>query len=1136
MGCGMSALRSSRRERFFWGLPRLLAILLLLILLKTACHKTSSAASPPNSEPTSQLSPAVNYEDLVRQAGAVLQAGQTALAVEKYRVALKAAHQQRATSKAGAIELLLGIAYEKDRRWQEAADVLSAAIRDNDQLGYLPYSLLGISYQQLGRWKESLDAFQQAAKLKADDAGIQAGLGAGLVVLGKPEQALHPLEKAVRLNPGFAGNHFALGVAYSQTGQLEAAIKEFREAVRLQPDNFWAYVNAADAFGRSKRFQEEIIAAQQAIRLNPHVAEPYYLLGTAHCATGRIDDARKDYDKALAIKPSYSPALYGLGVVAESSGDLEGSQNHFNAAYRSLADISDWRNRTTIEAAVLIEEANIQRDLGNYAESFGLYTQAVQKYQLIADHKQAATALVKIAEMYRKVGDTMACAQWYTYALQESQKGADVDGQSTALVGLGLLAWSMGDRAASSRYGQEAQGLLEKVSKDPNSKALFLTLFLGESGARLGELLAASGDPQAIPFLQARIAAYSRGPQGEASLREVAVSSGLLADAYIRAGRYEQALDALKRAEAIAEEYKSPEILWVYLRIGEIHEKQGNLAEAMRYYEQAATMLERFGAAQRLPELHLSARELAWGNYENLTRVSLKLYAKDHKPDYLPRAFTFHETGKARAFLELLNEAGVRVRKGVDPKLVSEEDRLRARISALQNVFSDERFSDLKQAGLQDALVDEQAALKAVQDKVVAANFRYAAVVSPQVVAIGDIQRLLGNDAVLLEYDLGPELSALEVLTDREMRVFRLPSQDAISKALGEFLPTLRAPLLGTAEITSHVKLAKDLYLMLLGPARDLIRGKRHIVIVPDGDLYYLPFEALIATDQKADRPNASLASQSYLGKDYSFSYAPSASVLVTIERNARKDRAGIAANRRPLLAFGDPIVRPGPAASQVALSTRGAYEEMGVSFNRLPYSGDEVRRVAAVYGIKSDSDSINLGSQATRKRLEQLDLTQYRILHFATHAVVGDEVKWISQPALILSPEGAGKGDDGVLKMAEIFNLRLNADLVVLSACETARGEMSRGEGIVGLTSAFLFAGSDAVVASLWNVNDESTSLFMEHFYTALKEGLTKAEALRKARCELMQMRIKENATSEEESLASPYFWAPFILVGGWR
>ncbi len=620
------------------------------------------------------------------------------------------------------------------------------------------------------------------------------------------------------------------------------------------------------------------------------------------------------------------------------------------------------------------------------------------------------------------------------------------------------------------------------------------------------------------------------------SLREIAVSSTFLADAYISAGRYDDALNALKRARAIAQEYRSPEILWVYLRIGEIHEKQGNLAQALWYYEQAAAVLERFGAAQRLPEVQLSARELAWGNYENLTRVSLKLYAKDHKPDDLPRAFTFHERGKARAFLDLLNEAGVRVHEGVDPKLVNEEDRLRAKIAALQSVFSKERFSDLKQTSLQGALIDEQAALKAVQDKVVAANPRYAAVVSPRVAAIGDVQHLLGNDAVLLEYDLGSEFSGLGVLTAGDMQVFRLPSQAVISKALAEFLPTLMAPLFGTAETDKHVRLAKDLYLMLLGPARDLIRGKRHIVVVPDGDLYYLPFEALIATDQKADRPIVSLASQPYLGRAYSFSYAPSASVLVTIQRNARKGRAGIAAQQQPLLAFGDPTAGPSPAASQVALSIRGAYEAMGLSFDRLPYSGDEVRRVAAVFGIESDSSAINLGDKATRKRLEQLDLTQYRILHFATHAVVGDEVRWVNQPALILSPGGTGKGDDGVLKMAEIFNLRLNADLVVLSACETARGAMSRGEGIVGLTSAFLFAGSNSVVASLWNVNDESTSLFMESFYTSLKHGLSKADALREARLETMRKQIKSTATGEQESLASPYFWAPFVLIGEWN
>src|SRR6266851_3257916 len=115
---------------------------------------------------------------------------------------------------------------------------------------------------------------------------------------------------------------------------------------------------------------------------------------------------------------------------------------------------------------------------------------------------------------------------------------------------------------------------------------------------------------------------------------------------------------------------------------------------------------------------------------------------------------------------------------------------------------------------------------------------------------------------------------------------------------------------------------------------------------------------------------------------------------------------------------------------------------------------------------------------------------------------------------------------------MSEIFDLRLNADLVVLSACETAGGKMSRGEGIVGLTTAFLFAGSRSVIASLWNVNDESTSLFMESFYKGLKAGLPKAEALRQARLETMQRHAKSAVTGEEESLASPYFWAPFILI----
>jgi tetratricopeptide (TPR) repeat protein len=392
-------------------------------------------------------------------------------------------------------------------------------------------------------------------------------------------------------------------------------------------------------------------------------------------------------------------------VVAESSGDLEGAQNYFDVAYRSLGDTGDQRSRTTIEAALFTERGNIQRDLGNYAGSFEFYSQAVEKYRSIGDHKDAGTTLVKIAEVYRQIGDNKASVEWYQYALEESKEAGDLDEQLITLVRLGLLTGFMGDRSGSIIYGHQAEELLAKIRTDPNSKAKARALLLGETGAMGGELLAQYGNPtQAIALLQTRIAANETAIQGEAILRAIAVDSVFLADAYIRAGQYDKALNALKRAKAIAEEYKSPEILWVYLRIGEIHEKQGNLEEALRYYEQAAAVLERFGTAQRLPELQLSARELAWGDYENLARVSLKLYAKDHKPDYLRRAFTFHERGKARALLDLLNEAGVRLHEGIDPKLVGEEDRLRAKISALQSVFSDERFANLKQTSLQGRL------------------------------------------------------------------------------------------------------------------------------------------------------------------------------------------------------------------------------------------------------------------------------------------------------------------------------------------------------------------------------------------------------------------------------------------------
>jgi hypothetical protein len=287
----------------------------------------------------------------------------------------------------------------------------------------------------------------------------------------------------------------------------------------------------------------------------------------------------------------------------------------------------------------------------------------------------------------------------------------------------------------------------------------------------------------------------------------------------MRAARYEKALGAYRRAESIAEKYKSPEVMWVYGRIGYVYEKQV-LNTALQYDRRAAEVLERFGASQQLPELQLSSKELAWGMYENLTRVTFELYAKNPSVELLDQAFTYHEQGKARALQDLLNNSGVRARKGIEPELVRQEDGLRLKVSALQNAFSDATVSELRKISLEQALTQQTAELSQVHDKMAALNAKYKSIASPTVVRVPDVQALLNDGTVLLEYDLGPEFSGVGIVTNRDIRVYRLPAQDVIDRTLKQFLPTLREPLLGSSETNRHVELAKQLYADLVSLPR----------------------------------------------------------------------------------------------------------------------------------------------------------------------------------------------------------------------------------------------------------------------------------------------------------------------------
>ena len=287
---------------------------------------------------------------------------------------------------------------------------------------------------------------------------------------------------------------------------------------------------------------------------------------------------------------------------------------------------------------------------------------------------------------------------------------------------------------------------------------------------------------------------------------------------------------------------------------------------------------------------------------------------------------------------------------------------------------------------------------------------------------------------------------------------------------------------------------AAPLYQALLAPVRDVLRAARHVVLVPDGALWELPFQAL--------RPRGGR----YLVEDVAISYAPSLSVL----RDMRARRRARARTGPALLALGNPDL--GAAARRRAPSV------LMSDLQPLPEAEAQVREIARLYDARTSS--VRVGAEARESWLKQ-EAAHYRILHLATHGLLDDASPLYSE--LVLAAPRAGETDDGLLEAREILDLRLDADLAVLSACETGRGQSGAGEGLIGMTWAFFVAGCPATVASQWKVEAASTTRLMLAFHRELRAGRTPAEALRQAA--LAQLRRPDER--------HPFYWAGFVAMG---
>jgi CHAT domain-containing protein/tetratricopeptide (TPR) repeat protein len=584
-------------------------------------------------------------------------------------------------------------------------------------------------------------------------------------------------------------------------------------------------------------------------------------------------------------------------------------------------------------------------------------------------------------------------------------------------------------------------------------------------------------------------------------------------------------------------------------------------------------------AASALAELALRAQGATTGGAQTAAATALEGRALEHAAE----ALAVVESGRARSLLDLLNETGAEITEGVPAELLQRKRENQSRqeeiAAALTGVAlpGDPPKKSLEE--LEAELGRLQDEFESVENQIRTASPRYAALTSTKPLTLEAIRaQVLDDETALLEYALGQHGSYLFAVTRGGMTIARLPSRAEIEKQVVSLrqliLPaSLRRSLTGLvagdearrglsvskgesggtagapAAVAEYAKVAHALYESVVAPVAPLVKNSR-LLIVADGALNYVPFPALVTARPTGAADYSTLA---YLLKTNETVFAPSASVIAAV----RQQRTGGAGSG--LLLVADPVFdssdarasgaqaaasQPSAPEATRALGVQSALEDLAASeaaggasqataggggravlvrLTGTRAEAQQIARLAASAGRRADTW---LDLDASEANIEKRDLRQYRVLHFATHGLLNAERPQFT--GLVLSLVGNTEREDGFLRTDEIFNLRLGSPLVMLSACETGLGREKRGEGVIGLTRAFMYAGAPTVGVSLWSVADKSTADLMSDFYKNFYAGTAASPtaAMRAAHLNMIAGR----------RFSAPFYWAPFVLVGDWK
>jgi CHAT domain-containing protein/tetratricopeptide (TPR) repeat protein len=816
------------------------------------------------------------------------------------------------------------------------------------------------------------------------------------------------------------------------------------------------------------------------------------------------------YEAALPVlREVQAAALEGSALTSAGRAyDILGEPDQARERYRQALERLRATDDRGGEARTLNHIGLLSQELGDSQDALARFGAALAVFLALEDRRWQGTVLHNTGLVYQSLGEWPRAASSYEAALRLRRAVGDRPEEAATLTNLGIVDGELG-RPREALECQQRALELRRQSGDRWGEGVALTQ-AGRAAARLGDLPSALADfDRAVELLHA---AGSRADEAEA-LR----SRG---DAWLARGDGEKARASLDEALLLARAsgHRASEAQ-TELSLAAAERGAGQLAAARAH---AGAALDLFAALRTRigsPDLRASFSALRHRAYE----LTVDLLMESHRAEPLGgwdrAALETVERARARTLVELLSEAGVDVREGVAPALLERRTSLLHRLNAkTERALRQRGGSTAERTALEEERFALQRDLDAVEAEIRAASPGYAALTQPQALSAAALQGLLDPDTLLLSYALGEARSYLWAVTPETVESFELPGRarlEELARRVHEEMSRFDVAARGR-ETADAAALGR----LLLGPVAGRLGrlGYQRLVVVPDGALQYVPFGALLM-------PAAGGAPEPVL-VHHEVVDLPSASALAV----QRRLLAGRPPAAKRLAVLADPVFDPRDprvAGRQPANAAGRTLRDDPPAFARLPASRREAEAIAALAPAGEPRQTmLALDFDAALPRVLGGALGGFRIVHFATHGVIDAERPALSGLALSMV-DAAGHPQEGFLHLHDIYNLKLDADLVVLSGCRTALGKEVRGEGLIGLTRGFQYAGAPRVLASLWPVEDNATAALMERFYRALwGKRQPAAAALREA-----QLWVRG-----ERRWRDPYFWAGFVLEGDWR